>query len=222
MTSALLREPMIKICGICDPIAAGVAGRAGAGAIGVMFASSRRQIAPEIARDISGAVRIPVVGVVVNETAVSLNDLIARSGIDIVQLSGDETPDLLDHIAIPAIKVIRLSPGRNAADAERAIDPWLNHRHPVEAILLDAHVPGYYGGTGHRADWTIAAKLAVRYPIILAGGLTPANVHDGIRKVAPFGVDVSSGVETNGIKDHQKIRDFIVASHNATGSMRRP
>ncbi|MDQ3539320.1 MAG: phosphoribosylanthranilate isomerase, partial [Chloroflexota bacterium] len=147
---------------------------------------------------------------------------IERSGIGMVQLSGDETPDLLDHVAIPVIKAIRLPPGQSAEDAARAIDPWLDHRRPVEAIMLDAHVAGHYGGTGHRADWTIAAELAVRYPIILAGGLTPANVHDGIRQVAPFGVDVSSGVETDGIKDHQKIRDFIAACHLATASMGKP
>ncbi len=213
---------MVKICGIRDQAAADVAVRAGAGALGVMLAPSRRRIAPEIARDIRSDLKVVIVGVVVNETGGSLNDLIERSGIGMVQLSGDETPDLLDHVAIPVIKAIRLPPGQSAEDAARAIDPWLDHRRPVEAILLDAHVEGHYGGTGSRVDWSIAAELAVRYPIILAGGLTPANVHDGIRQVAPFGVDVSSGVETDGIKDHQKIRDFIAACHLATASMGKP
>lgn len=213
---------MVKICGIRDQAAADVAVRAGASALGVLLAPSRRQIAPEIARDIKSDLRVAIVGVVVNETGESLNDLIERSGIDMVQLSGDETPDLLDHVAIPVIKAIRLPPGQSAKDAARAIDPWLDHRRPVEAILLDAHVEGHYGGTGSRVDWSIAAELAERYPLILAGGLTPESVSDAIRQVAPFGVDVSSGVETDGIKDHQKIRDFITACHLATASMGKP
>lgn len=203
-------------------MAGDVAERAGASALGVVFAPSRRQVSPETAREIRGDGGIPVVGVVVNETAESLNDLIERSGIDLVQLSGDELPDLLDHLAIPVFKVIRLPPEQSVSDAERTINPWLDHRRPVEAILLDAHVAGRYGGTGRRVDWTIAAELAGRYPVILAGGLTPKNVSDGIRRVAPFGVDVSSGVETNGTKDHQKIREFVAAAHAATRSVKRP
>lgn len=217
----LLREPMVKICGIRDRAAADVAVSAGASALGVMLAPSRRQVSPEIARDLVNDPRISVVGVVVNETAESLSDLIERSGIDLIQLSGDEPSDLLDHLAIPVIKAIRLQPGQSVNDAERTIARWLDHRHPVDAILLDAHVAGHYGGTGRRVDWTIAAELAERYPVILAGGLTPENVSDGIRQVAPFGVDVSSGVETNGTKDHQKIREFVAAAHAATRSVTR-
>lgn len=222
MHRAVFREPLVKICGIRDPITAGVAVRAGAGALGVMLAPSRRRVDPETARNIKVDLGVPLVGVVVNETARSLDDLIERSTIDMVQLSGDETPHLLDHIAIPVIKAIRLLPGQNATDAAWAIDPWLDHRHPVDAILLDAHVEGHYGGTGFLADWTIAAELAERYPLILAGGLTTENVRDGIRQVAPFGVDVSSGVETDGIKDHVKIRAFIAAFDAATRAMTRP
>lgn len=212
---------MVKICGIRDASSAAVAVRAGASAIGVVLAPSRRRITPEGARAITSDRRVPVVGVVVNEPAEALNAIIGRSRIDLVQLSGDESPDLLDSISIPVIKAIRLQPGLDIEEAERAIEPWLDHRRPVLAILLDAHVEGHYGGTGHRADWTIAAELAERYPIILAGGLTSENVSDGIRQVEPFGVDVSSGVESDGIKNHRKIREFITAASDAMALLAR-
>lgn len=213
-------RPTVKICGIRDSMAAGVAARAGASALGVVLAPSHRQINPETAQEIRIALRgmnlhIPIVGVVVNETARSLNELIEHSGIDIVQLSGDETPDLLDDVPVPVIKAVRLFPGQTAEDARRTIDPWLSHSRPVEMILLDAYADGHYGGTGLRADWALAAQLAEHYPLMLAGGLTPANVGDSVRQVGPSGVDVSSGVETGGIKDHAKIEAFIAAFHSA-------
>lgn len=208
-------ELVVKICGIRDRNAADVSIRAGASAIGVMLAPSSRRISPESAGDIAIDQGVPVVGVVVNEPEGALHDVIARSRIDIVQLSGDEAPDLLDTVEIPVIKAIRLAAGGTADDAKRLIDPWLDHRRPVMAILLDAHVEGQYGGTGRRTDWRIAAALAGSYPIILAGGLTAANVGEGIRQVAPCGVDVSSGVETNGNKDHSKIRAFVAAARAA-------
>lgn len=210
-------ELVVKICGIRDRNAADVAVRAGASTIGVMLAPSSRRISPDTAREIASGKEVPVVGVVVNEPEGSLHDVIARTGIDIVQLSGDEAPDLLDTIEIPVIKTIRVAAGGIVDDAKRLIDPWLDHRRPVMAILLDAHVEGQYGGTGRRTDWTIAAALAGTYPIILAGGLTAANVGEGIRQVAPYGVDVSSGVETNGNKDHSKIRAFVASARAANG-----
>lgn len=222
MANAFFSKPLVKICGIRDSSTARVAVHAGASALGVMLAPSRRQITPEVAREIRGDLGIPIVGVVVNETERSLEDLIERSEIDMVQLSGDETPDLLDHIHLPVIKAIRIRPGQSVEDAELAVNPWLDHRHPVAAIMIDAHVEGHYGGTGLLADWTIAAELAERYPLILAGGLTVGNVSDGVRRVAPMGVDVSSGVETDGVKDHQKIRTFIAAFHEATRAKTGP
>lgn len=221
--SQLLNRPAVKICGIRDPMAAEVAARAGASAVGVVLAPSRRQIDPETAhdiRDVLGAMnlRIPIVGVIVNETPDSLHQLIERSGIDIVQLSGNETPDLLDDLSVPVIKAIRVMPGQTADHVMREIDLWLDHRRPVVAILLDAYADGHFGGTGLRADWTLAAQLAERYPLMLAGGLTPENVGDSIRQVQPFGVDVSSGVETRGAKDHAKIEAFVAAFWSAAGA----
>jgi phosphoribosylanthranilate isomerase len=89
------------------------------------------------------------------------------------------------------------------------------------AIHVDSHVPGMYGGTGTLADWFVATDFAQRYPIILAGGLTPEIAADAIRRVKPFGIDVSSGVETNRVKDSSKIRAFISAAKSA-GNVAQP
>lgn len=199
------------------------AARSGATALGVVLASSRRQVTVESIRDIGDhldrmGLHTPLVGVVVNENAVALNDLTERSGIDMVQLSGDESPDLPCDLSVPVVKAIRLLPGQTVEEGRRAIEPWLDHRHPVDAILLDAYADGHYGGTGLRADWALAAELAERYPLILAGGLTSQNVGDAIRQVRPFGVDVSSGVETDGVKDGLKIQAFISAFQEAVGA----
>lgn len=217
MPDLLLVNPTVKICGIRDLRTAEVAARSGAGALGMMFAPSRRRVDPTEARQICDSLaeakaHVSVVGVVVNETAGTLNALAEQSGIDTVQLSGDESPSLLDELPVPAIKAIRFKSGTGIEEAQRMVDPWLEHRRPVAAILLDAYADGHYGGTGLRADWELAARLAERYPLILAGGLTPENVAASVRQVQPFGVDVSSGVETAGVKDHAKIAGFITAS----------
>jgi phosphoribosylanthranilate isomerase len=158
----------------------------------------------------------PVVGLVVNEDAASMASLVERTGVDVLQLSGDESPDLLATLAVPVVKSIRLRRGQSLDSARQAIEPWFEHRRPVAVVLLDAHVEGQYGGTGHVADWDLAAALAEWYPVMLAGGLTVSNVGEAIRRVRPRGVDVSSGVETDGTKDHAKIRAFIVAARSET------
>ena len=107
------------------------------------------------------------------------------------------------------IKAVRLK-------GERTEEPWLQHplyehHHPKVRLLVDAHVAGSYGGAGVMADWEQAAALARLMPIILAGGLNAENVQAAIVKVRPWGVDVSSGIETDGVKDNLKIRMFIEA-----------
>lgn len=216
----MLVNPTVKICGVKDLRTAEVAVQCGASALGMNFAASRRRIDPIAARQIRDTlavsnVHVPTVGVVVNETAETLHALVEQSGVDMVQLSGDESPRLLEDLQVPVIKAIRLKPGSGVEEARRAIDPWLEHRRRVEAILLDAYADGHYGGTGLQADWELAAKLAERYPLMLAGGLTPENVAESIQQVLPFGVDVSSGVETAGVKDPSRIERFIAVSRAA-------
>lgn len=209
---------LVKICGISDSRHALVAAEAGADMIGLNFyPESRRYVSPDVAREISAAVTgasMKVVGLFVNEELETINRIAEDVGLDIVQLSGDETPEITAMIERPVIGTIRVdSSGRD--DEEGRFRSWLT-AHPLPwAVLLDAHVPGMYGGTGTVADWFVAADFARRSRVVLAGGLRPDTVANAIHAVKPFAVDVSSGVETNGSKDAVKIRAFI---ENARGT----
>jgi phosphoribosylanthranilate isomerase len=131
---------------------------------------------------------------------------------DYAQLSGNEGPDDLRRLGEPAFKAIRPA---SEADA-RALAGRYGNRRVRPALLLDAHVPGLYGGTGSRADLALAAGLARDWDLMLAGGLSPDNVAEAVRLVRPWAVDVASGVETStGIKDHDKLRSFILRVKNS-------
>mgnify|MGYP002779495003 CR=1 FL=1 len=206
---------LVKICGISDPRHALVAVEAGADMIGLVFyQESRRNVTPEIAREVRDAVDgtpLKVVGLFVNEKPDRINRIADEVGLDIIQLSGDETPEIAADIERPVIGTIRVdSSGRS--DEEGQFRHWQQAEPAPWAVLLDAHVPGMYGGTGTVADWFVAADIARRGRIVLAGGLRSDNVAAAIRAVKPFAVDVSSGVETNGAKDADKIRAFIHAA----------
>ena len=173
----------------------------------MIFAPARRQVsvaeAAAIARAARAAGPAQVVGVFVNETPERILAVAAECELDAVQLSGDEPLASASGLAgRTLLKAVRL--GQVAAEAE-----WLAAELPNLRLLVDAHVPGAYGGAGVLADWDRAARLARQRPIVLAGGLTPENVGAAIRQVRPWGVDVSSGVETDGAKDVAKIRAFI-------------
>lgn len=209
---------MIKICGLRDSATASAAVAAGAGALGFMLAPSRRRIDPESIAPILAALpaaRPPAVGIFVNESPDTIDDIVRIAGIEVVQLSGDETPDILERLDHRVWKALRFAAGTTLGDASRIVEPWVASRRPVQAVLVDASVPGHYGGTGHVADWNLAARLAERYPVILAGGLTVESVAEAIETVRPIGVDVSSGVEVDGVKDPARIEAFIQASRAA-------
>lgn len=208
----------IKICGISDPYHATVAAEAGADFIGVVFyPPSIRYVTTERAREVAAVVAgssTKVVGLFVNTPIDEINRVAETVGLDIVQLSGDETPESATQVERPVISTVRAdSSGR--VDEERRFNDWIKGAAQPVAILLDAHVPGMYGGTGTVADWFVAADFATRYPVLLAGGLTPSSVGEAIRRVHPFAVDVSTGVETDGAKDEHKIRAFIDAARRA-------
>lgn len=210
---------LVKICGISDPRHALVAAEAGADMIGLVFyPESRRNATPEIAREVRAAVAgtpLKVVGLFVNEQPGTINRVAEDVGLDIVQLSGDENPEIIAAIERPVIGTIRVdSSGRS--DEEGQFRRWQRSAPAPWAVLLDAHVPGMYGGTGTVADWFVAADLARRGRVVLAGGLHPDNVITAIHAVKPFAVDVSSGVETNGAKDADKIRAFVHAARETT------
>lgn len=208
----------VKICGISDPRRAVVAAEAGADFAGVVFyAPSSRYVTVEEARDVMEALAgsgTRLVGLFVNEPAATINRIADAVGLDLVQLSGTELPPDAQSIERPVIATVRAdSSGR--VDEERRFLDWTSGATQPFAIMLDAHVPGMYGGTGTVADWFVAADFARRYPVFLAGGLTPDTVEEAIHRVHPFAVDVSSGVETDGQKDEDKIRAFVAAARRA-------
>jgi phosphoribosylanthranilate isomerase len=203
----------IKICGLSkveDTIAA-----AGADFIGLVFAPGRRQVAPDEARRIAEAVRRlspapEVVGVFVNSPADEINRIADFCLLDRVQLSGNEDGDYCRRIERPLIKVVHVAPTTEAShilEELKALSRLGLENEPV--YMLDTKTGGAFGGSGRFFDWRLAAVAAARFPIIVAGGLSPANVGGLIKQVKPWAVDVSSGVETNGRKDAARIMDFI-------------
>lgn len=182
--------------------------------LGFIFAPSKRQVAAAQVALIARAVRAAhpnnaplLVGVFVNETPETLRAAAAEASLDALQLSGDEEPAILDDLdGLTVIKALRLGTGE--------VEPWLLVGSRVR-LMVDANVPGVYGGAGVTADWDAAAALARRTNLLLAGGLTPENVAAAVAQVRPWGVDVSSGVETNGIKNSARIRAFIAAARAA-------
>jgi phosphoribosylanthranilate isomerase len=206
----------VKICGIRDKRRALAAVEAGADFIGLVFAPSKRRVIPAKAREIASAVKkssntIKVVGVFVNAAASDVNKLADFCALDWVQLSGDESWEYCRDIVRPVIKTIRV--GRQSSEQLYSSLSAGGTLLPPKSFvaLLDSQVAGKYGGTGESFDWSLAQQVANRFPVIIAGGLDPKNVAQVIETVRPWGVDVSSGVETGGIKDIAKIGTFIEA-----------
>jgi phosphoribosylanthranilate isomerase len=207
----------IKICGIMETEGALAAAKEGADFIGLVFAPSRRKILPTQAIEIVRAVRrLPnppaAVGVFVNLPAQGVNAIAAFCGLDYVQLSGDETWEYCRDIQRPVIKALHVSEQSTSQSLINEIQAGYAVL-PADKVtfLLDTQVKGFYGGTGRTFDLQLAREAAAKYPVIIAGGLTPASAGTIIRQVRPWGVDVSSGVETAGKKDIRKIKEFIQA-----------
>jgi phosphoribosylanthranilate isomerase len=206
----------IKICGIRDKTHALAAVEAGADFIGLVFAPSQRQVSPAKACEIASAVKkssntTKVVGVFVNAPSSQVNELADFCALDWVQLSGDESWEYCHEVVRPVIKAIRID-----QQSPEDLSVELSARSkllPAQGFitLLDSRVEGKYGGTGESFNWNLAQEVAKRFPVIIAGGLDPENVARLIERVAPWGVDVSSGVETGGVKDTSKIKAFIEA-----------
>jgi phosphoribosylanthranilate isomerase len=136
-----------------------------------------------------------------------VNDIADAAGLDVVQLSGGEDDDFVRQVVRPVIRVVHVHEGMAAEDAEERFSPGI-----PAGLMLDAGSKAAPGGTGQSFDWSVAAEIAPRTPFLLAGGLTLDNVAEAIRTCEPWGVDVSSGVETDGSKDIEKIRAFIRAA----------
>jgi phosphoribosylanthranilate isomerase len=192
----------VKICGITRVEDAHAAVAAGAGALGFVFwPESPRYIDPYRARAIIATLPpfVTPVGLFVNQALEYIRGVASLARLGAVQLHGDESPAFAQAIGNAVIKALTL---------RDRVNDW-----PARTrVLLDAHDPAQRGGTGRTIDWDAAAVVAAARPILLAGGLTPANVAEAVGRVRPFGIDVSSGVERSpGIKDYGKIAALFEA-----------
>ncbi len=198
----------VKICGIINLEDALLAADLGANALGFIFyAKSPRSVAPEVAREIIRQLPpfIVTVGVFVNEDAAVVRDLAERVGLDWVQPHGSETPEYCRSLGRRVMKAFRIQDEESLKDLQA-------YRGAVQAFLLDTYKKGQVGGTGETFDWELARQAQSYGPIVLAGGLTPANVAQAIAIAQPQAVEVASGVESApGKKDPEKLRAFFRA-----------
>jgi phosphoribosylanthranilate isomerase len=219
---------LVKICGVSDVTHARAAAALGADFVGMVFAPSRRQVTLGQAKRIASGLRDEgepapqgtdatgveaalsrrrplLVGVFADQDADTVNAICDDVGLDLVQLSGSEPWEVCAHIHRPIFKCMKVRDGETA-------EQLMVHVHEGAIVLLDPYVEGTYGGTGKTLDWNVASLIARSTTTVLAGGLTPLNITKAVSVVQPWAVDVSSGVETEGVKDVEKIRAFIAAA----------
>jgi phosphoribosylanthranilate isomerase len=218
---------IVKICGVSEPRHARAAASYGADLIGVVFAPSRRQVTMGQAHRIAEALgerggppaapsvaaveqriragRPLLVGVFADQDADTINAIAEECALDLIQLSGSEPWEACASLNRPVLKCLKVHEDQTAPDILTLI-------HGGALLLLDPYVEGAYGGAGVTLDWDVAARVAGEQPVMLAGGLRPDNVARAVGTVHPWAVDVSSGVETEGLKDVSKIRAFIKAA----------
>lgn len=222
-----------KVCGLRRAEDAIAAIGEGADFIGLIFAPSKRQLTADVARGILDEARAAhgsdgkmpeAVGVFVNASADEVNRTADYCGLDRIQLHGDETLEYCSGIERPVFKVVRIEAGARGDELLTALEEELG------AIVDAGHTPmldtvskgPYYGGTGETFDWGLATELAKKFDFVLSGGLNPENVSRAIEQVGPWVVDVSSGVESDGVKDPEKIRTFARAVEQADQAIREP
>ena len=214
-----------KICGIREARHALAATEAGASYMGFVFVEGvRRQLAVGEAQAVIEEYRarwpdapVPgLVGLFADQPAAFVAEVVERCGLDYVQLCGSEGPDYWDRMPVPVLRAVRV---KDDGERDAVVRDTLE---VVQAIAdhgqtphLDTYRPESPGGTGHTFDWAIAAAVTEKFRAILAGGLTPENVGAAIAATSPWCVDVSSGVESDGVKDASRIRAFAEAVRRA-------
>ncbi|GEN88318.1 phosphoribosylanthranilate isomerase [Oceanobacillus sojae] len=197
---------LVKICGITSPEIAQVSVHAGADFLGFVFAKSKREVSINQAREIIATLpdHVKSVGVFVNKDVQEIEEIAQEAGLDFIQLHGEESAQVVSQLTYPVIKSL---PGTEEGLKKTA------QYDAVSYLLMDSPpLPHAHGGNGTTFNWSILNGIDFSDKLILAGGLTPENVAEAIKQVNPIGVDVSSGVETNGKKDLDKIKSFIHAA----------
>jgi phosphoribosylanthranilate isomerase len=208
----------VKICGLTNLDDARCATLAGADFLGfILYPKSPRYVAPAQIATITEAIGVEFgpdaplcVGVFVNEAPEQIRACLEAARLDLAQLHGDESPEMVRRLQPRAFKAVR-PPDHRAAEAALASyrEAFVDER-SLPQLLVDAYHPEHYGGTGHQIDLGVARPLARQCRLLLAGGLAPETVEAAIREVRPWGVDVSSGVEkAKGIKDQARVRAFV-------------
>ena len=216
-------SPRVKIDGLRDAEHAVLAAESGADLLGFVFVEGvRRQLQSEEGRKIVAALRAKLAardgrmpqlaGLFRNQPLDWVKGVIESVGLDIAQLTGEEDLDYAEALGVPVVKQVRVKPGDTSDDVLAAVRPWLDAGH---SVVLDRYDPSTPGGAGKAFDWAAAEGVADLEGVLLAGGLDPENVGDAVARLQPWGVDVSSGVETDGVKDGDKIVRFIAAAQSA-------
>jgi phosphoribosylanthranilate isomerase len=204
-----MTKTFVKICGITRAQDAELVSRLGAAAVGfVLWPGSPRYVTPDAARVIAAEVppHVMKVGVFVDQDIETVRNIMDVVGLDVAQLHGDETADYCRQLGRKIFKAVGVTDS-GTMDISR-FDPDV-------VLLIDAHDSERYGGTGRTVNWDSAREIAMTRPTILAGGLNAANIRLALRSVRPYGVDVSSGVESApGVKDPVRLRSFFEALHD--------
>ncbi len=203
----------VKICGITNRPDAVAAAALGVDALGFIFAKSPRRIEPEKAQTIIRALPpfITTVGVFVNEDPEDIRRIVAFCGLDMIQFHGDESPEVCEAFMPRAIKAFQLRD-------ESGLSQIHAYAGKVRAVVFDTYSKDKRGGTGRSFDWTLAVKgKQGGIPVILSGGLGPANIAEAVSTVQPSAVDVNSGVEKKpGVKDHHLMKTFMAIVRNGS------
>lgn len=205
LKTMLNSAPRIKICGITREEDAQLAVSLGVDAVGFVLAESPRRVSPEWVHEITSSLPpfVSTVGVFVDMDLETLRHIAGFCKLDWLQLHGNESPDYCRALDFRLLKAIRV---KNS----QSIEAMAAYKNCVKGFVLDAYIKGQQGGTGKTFDWNLANEAKRHGPVVLAGGLTPEVVREAIHRVRPYGVDVSSGVESApGIKDHEKMRRFV-------------
>ncbi len=197
----------VKLCGIRRPEDVAYLNEFRPDYAGFVFAGTRRRIAPETAaalvRKLDAHIR--KVGVFVDEPAASIARTVRLAGLDVVQLHGDESAEAIAKLRslLPGVEIWKAVRVRDRLSIPRAL------KLGADKLLLDGYSESEHGGTGKRADWNLIREANLSVPYFLAGGLNSGNISAAVEELSPYGVDISSGIETGGVKDRAKIEQIM-------------